>query len=221
MLAFGASSPASCNDLRAMGPGLPIEPLVLPREQSATTLPELPSSQHIEVETKIELADVAAMRAFEVRIVEVGGSLVKEASYFDIYVDSDDLQLTRTDHFLRNRNGNWELKVPRRQNGKASSVYEEIEGEALIGAYFAKRYPHRNVQLPWLLEGSNSEESEAPSSPGSGGGMVAASGLLSPFVEFGTLRRRYRIEYGGSALSVDVDESSFGCCVAEIELMVS
>ena len=158
------------------------------------------------------------MRSFEANILAEGGVLVKELSYVDCYYDSEALQLTRTDHFLRTRNDLWELKVPRRESGKAASVYEEIEGEGLIGQYFGQRYPHGKVLMPWLGNDFLSMDDEAPSSPGSGGGTTPPA--LSPFVEFGTARRRYTLEFNGSALFVDVDEASFCCCVAEIELMV-
>lgn len=44
--------------------------------------------------------------------------------------------------------------------------------------------------------------------------------VLAPFVEFTTLRRRWVLDINGTVFHVDVDEASFGCCIAEFELMV-
>ena len=44
---------------------------------------------------------------------------------------------------------------------------------------------------------------------------------LAPFVEFTTTRRRWILDINGCLFNVDVDKASFGCCVAEFELMVS
>jgi len=44
--------------------------------------------------------------------------------------------------------------------------------------------------------------------------------VLAPFVEFTTIRRRWVLDLNGTVFNVDVDEASFGCCIAEFELMV-
>jgi len=180
--------------------------------------------EDIEVEKKVELESPAELEAFEHKVQSAGGVLAKSLAFTDCYYDSEDLILTRTDHFLRDRDGVWELKVPRPQNGAAGSVYEEIVGKELIAQFFHGRYSHGNVVLPFeedadVLEFGDAESGDGPASPAD----VAPPSPpfeLTPFVSFTTKRRKWKLEWQGDHFSIDVDEASFGCIVAEFELMV-
>ena len=226
---------------------------------SSIELEALPEA--IEVEKKVEFSDAEAVRTFEAKIQAAGGSVVKNLSFVDCYYDTDQLILTRNDHFLRDRDGTWELKVPRKHSSAAGSVYAEVEGTSLITAYFEDVFP-RNVDEKVLLPFQGDEEVRARGltieddendhdgggdggDRGGGGGnldmattdtsgefesVVSTSDLkigldstksssenqLKPFIEFATHRRRWNLE----GMSIDVDEASFGTCLAEFELMV-
>ncbi|MBI4032206.1 CYTH domain-containing protein [Candidatus Berkelbacteria bacterium] len=76
----------------------------------------------IEVERKFLISD-----AEEVKLLEEA-TLIRERTFTDIYYDADDFRLTKKDHWLRQRDGKWELKavvVP-------PDSYDEIEDEVAI-----------------------------------------------------------------------------------------
>lgn len=102
---------------------------------------------------------------------------------------------------------------------------QEIEGASDIAAFFTGTFPHGKVVLPFVdfspadedcLTMDDDDEVEEVKTPSSPPGTV-----LAPFVEFTTLRRRWVLDLNGTVFNVDVDEASFGCCIAEFELMVS
>jgi adenylate cyclase class IV len=225
-----------------------------------TSVPLMPTPEAIEVEKKVEFSCAEAVREFEAKIETAGGSVVKKLSFHDCYYDSNDLLLTRSDHFLRDRDGVWELKVPRAHNSMAGSVYAELEGPGPIAAYFRNDFPaghaDATVVLPFdeELGGSgrrprgctidddddvDEEEVEGGETDGNGSSIGSSIGsssptteggqeqqqqkqghqspaALKPFVEFATHRRRWNLW----DMNIDVDEASFGACLAEFELMV-
>jgi len=63
--------------------------------------------QTIEVETKFQVADDYASA-----IINIGGRLDKKIEMVDIYYDTESFDLMKKDHWLRLRNGAWELKYP-------------------------------------------------------------------------------------------------------------
>mmetsp|Transcript_60444 Transcript_60444/g.118462 ORF Transcript_60444/g.118462 Transcript_60444/m.118462 type:complete len:362 (+) Transcript_60444:133-1218(+) len=247
------SSPASAVDLRKGS-------TLYPSSQLEGNSP----TSNIEVEKKVELEGPEAVAAFEQTIARKGGELLKSMVFTDVYWDSEELALTSADHFLRTRDGAWELKVPRPQNGNSASVYEEIEGSRPVSRYFQTRWLRRGgkpLALPFHQDDDGFDDDDDDGDDGSndndgdtggggflldpqhvpaayappammGVGMAAAAEeescstssssavQLSPFVEFTTARRRWKIQLDGEDFSIDVDEASFGCCVAEIELMV-
>jgi hypothetical protein len=100
---------------------------------------------------------------------------------------------------------------------------QELEGEEDLASFFAKRFAHGRLELPFksqvdnaagLIMDEEAGEDVTPSPP-------SLPGIsLAPFVEFTTTRRRWKLHINGCAFNVDVDEASFGCCIAEFELMV-
>mmetsp|Transcript_50875 Transcript_50875/g.65145 ORF Transcript_50875/g.65145 Transcript_50875/m.65145 type:complete len:265 (-) Transcript_50875:111-905(-) len=203
------SSPASANDLKTMmGPSLSRSSSN--PESSLLTLPE-----NIEVEKKVELLDMEALLAFEKKILDAGGRLLDETRFTDCYYDSSDLLLTRSNHYLRDRNGIWELKVPCYESSTATSVYEELEGVEQIVHYFSNRFIHGKVDLPFPHEVISTDSDDLQPLQ-----KKTPRFEMTPFVEFTTKRRRWQLLARDHMFSIDVDEASFGCYLAEFELMV-
>ncbi len=108
----------------------------VPGGSSAAHAAEAPG---IEVERKFLLpGDPETLEALRGRIVAKGGTLLKKISFEDSYFDSPSYSLTLADHWLRQRDGAWELKVPGRHVG-GTAVYTELETEAEIAVALARQ----------------------------------------------------------------------------------
>ena len=191
------SSPTPSQGFRRIGTCKKIIPTAVKASEIMSLADPLSLGKRvIEVERKVELADATAVAAFEKKVIDAGGVLVNEKSFTDSYFDSPDLVLTREDHYLRTRDGVWELKVPEKHRGHgatgaATSVYEEIEGLEPIASYFSSRFVHGTIatscqSFPILDMDLNS------------------GALLSPFVTFTTTRRKWKVDIAGEVFSIDV-----------------
>lgn len=86
--------------------------------------------QTIEVETKFCVADDYASG-----LRNLGGNLEKKTKMVDTYYDTEFFDLLRRDHWLRLRNGSWELKYPVAEGGGHSSkltAYRECSNPTII-----------------------------------------------------------------------------------------
>ncbi len=139
----------------------------------------------IEVEQKFRL-DAEQ----EQKLVE-GAVLDHEKINIDIYYDSEDLTLGKRDVWLRQRNGQWELKIGRRgyREGLATT-YEELEDDTSIAEWFG--FPGDNL----------TDE-------------IRAAGYR-PFVRIEKARRSYLRD----GFRLDLDHCDFDYAVAEIELLI-
>ena len=64
-----------------------------------------------------------------------GAELIAKKTFTDVYYDSADFSLTTKDYWLRQRDGEWELKVPLNSKGMdrgETDLYEELETEQEI-----------------------------------------------------------------------------------------
>lgn len=82
----------------------------------------------IEVEQKFLVSPV------QLDLILAQSEFVKESVFIDIYYDTPDWSLTKSDVWLRQRGGTWELKVPLDgvSKDKATNHYEEIQPEQAI-----------------------------------------------------------------------------------------
>mmetsp|Transcript_35730 Transcript_35730/g.48269 ORF Transcript_35730/g.48269 Transcript_35730/m.48269 type:complete len:295 (-) Transcript_35730:674-1558(-) len=199
-----SSSPGSMGNLEDM----------LAESESLTDDTSVSKEHCIEIERKVELHGESDVVEFERKVRDSGGTLLSSISFTDCYFDSPELILTRTDHYLRDRDGIWELKVPSRRNGSTTSVYEEIEGAQRITEYFSKHFSHGNVLLPFGDQEKNSGDKDC------GDCSNGESSTASAFVTFTTTRRRWKLLLGEEEFTIDVDATCFGYCLAELELMV-
>ena len=112
---------------------------LLPLVQAMSTGASAAQPPAIEVERKFLLpVDADSLEALRRRIVAKGGALIKRISFEDSYFDSPSYSLTLGDHWLRQRDGAWELKVPGRHVG-GTAVYTELETELEIASALAKQ----------------------------------------------------------------------------------
>jgi thiamine-triphosphatase len=129
------------------------------------------------VERKFLLpVDPDSLEALRRRIVAKGGALIKRISFEDSYFDSPSYSLTLGDHWLRQRDGAWELKVPGRHVG-GTAVYTELETEPEIASALAKQLeiPAPPTSLDELLEQC----------------------CIAPFATFGTTRESFSLPLDG------------------------
>ncbi|MFO0702766.1 MAG: CYTH domain-containing protein [Candidatus Andersenbacteria bacterium] len=112
----------------------------------------------------------------------------------DSYYDKPTYEVSLRDEWLRNRNGHWELKVPRRTEAAQRGVdlYDELDDEAAI---------REHLGLP---KGAALRDA------------LTAAGYV-PFATVVTTRRKF--EKGG--FHIDLDDVDFGYRVGEVELMAN
>ncbi len=141
----------------------------------------------IEVEKKFKLNPEQERRLIE------SAQLIEVKRHEDIYFDTDDFALTRQDHWLRTRNGRFELKRRVHELGHklGGTAYDEIEDEEGIREF---------LHLP----GNGSLESNLHSAG------------YKPFAPI----RKERRSYKRGDFHIDLDICDFGHDLAEIELMI-
>lgn len=187
------SSPASAGDLQKLISSFP-------RSPSNNSLSSV--RENIEVEKKVDLEDISALHLFEDKVKAAGGFLKKEKCFTDCYYDSMDLLLTRTDHYLRDRDGIWELKIPCVENNTHTSVYQELEGPDDIAKYFLETFPHGKIELPFENECMNLDSPISPTAVTYD--KSEGTAVVSPFVAFTTKRRQWELFMRDELFSIDV-----------------
>lgn len=120
-----------------------------------------------------------------------GAEFLNERKFTDTYWDTSDYSLTVTDHWLRSRDGRFELKVPTLAGGKRLvDQYEELDSDNQIAEKLG-------------LSGENLEKE------------LRKAGY-DPFGKVKTLRKKYKRD----GFIIDIDELDFGYNIVEVELMV-
>lgn len=172
----------------------------------------------VEVEKKVRLRAGSA-----VLLAARGARLVSRSSFRDEYWGE---ALCVRDRWLRRRGGAWQIKLPLPGGGAggcAAKAYEEVEGEREV--------------LEAVRATLGAAEGEPPSDPAAeldlaeralGETLERSAGLrverlllgwgVRPYAVFGTERTTYEVE-GAPGVRLDVDEASFGHCVAELEVL--
>jgi predicted adenylyl cyclase CyaB len=125
-----------------------------------------------------------------------GAEFIGEKVFTDIYYDTKDYALTRSDDWLRQRAGKWELKLSLdKQAGRKADFYDEIEDDEKIKEYL--KITGNNVLESSLVENG-----------------------YSVFCNCKTTRRKYK--KAGFSIDIDfVEYGDFTYQLAEIELMVN
>ncbi len=115
-----------------------------------------------------------------------------EKKFTDIYYDNADFTLTKSDIWLRERDGKFELKIPLNESikNRVSDQYRELDNERDILQYFRSGI---NKSLADFLNQSRYES----------------------FCSITTIRKKYK----KNNFSIDLDSMDFGYQIAEIEYM--
>ena len=144
------------------------------------------------------------------KLTELGAELKLKEEFTDIYFDTAAYQLMTSSHWLRQRDGMWQLKYPVSDvneaiiQGKTSRTecnYELEEEPAIIKQL-------RNVIV---IEGGPSLNK-----------LVQPLSILEPVAEFSTMRERWAWPDGrmGERVSIELDEASFNYAIGSVEVMV-
>ncbi|EHB00033.1 Thiamine-triphosphatase [Heterocephalus glaber] len=144
----------------------------------------------------------------EERLQELGGTLEHQITFRDTYYDTPELNLMRSDHWLRQREGSgWELKCPGAVGVSGTHTkYLELTSDPAIVARLC----------------------EVLGAEGLGAGGVAAvlgSLGLQEVASFVTKRSAWKLVFCGAdeeepLLRVDLDTADFGYAVGEVEAIV-
>ena len=166
--------------------------------------------KNVEIERKF-----AVYTDTEGKIVQAGGTCVKDVTFSDSYFDTDSFHLTLVDRWLRRRDGKWELKAPLSEPSKQNiattcTKYLEITDEhgilehlsAILLTSANELLSHCSELLQTEVDLSLDEWLRRHN--------------LKPFAEFTTHRKSYSMD---GDVSIELDETNFGSSVGEIEMM--
>ncbi|GAB6030658.1 hypothetical protein CHUAL_007515 [Chamberlinius hualienensis] len=136
----------------------------------------------------------------------LGAKFVDNLIIIDSYYDTSDYLLCFNNHWLRHRNGKWELKY--------NTVESVIENRDSISKYLEETNPiNINRQLLGLFEAKNRPDLAEQFN---GEGNVKFEVVFTnKFASFETIRRVYQFE---NDIKIHLDQTNFGCRVGEIEL---
>lgn len=131
----------------------------------------------------------------EISSLTEGAEFLGEKIMTDEYYDTKEFALTKNDMWLRNRDGKWELKIPKHIDGNSlSQQYQEVEGEEKLRQIF---------DIPAVQNFPQD---------------IRIFGYF-PFCKLTTTRKNFSKE--GFVISLDkVESEDFEYFIVEIELMV-
>lgn len=135
------------------------------------------------------------------RIKDIGGTLLKEATFTDTYYDNNAYTLTKKECWLRKRNEIWQLKYTDDKKDRTmdlDTVHKETINEQEILNILCDVLTCRAPQ------GQHIE------------GFIGDNNL-HPFAEIVTLRKTFELQGG---VHIDLDETDFGLRIGEIEMMM-
>ena len=169
---------------------------------------EVQGPKVIEVERKFVLG-----KDSDAKLQGQGAKLSKECSFTDVYYDTTDYRLTTSDHWLRKRDKQWQLKCPPevRRGDERSTQYAEYDKEETI-----------LKALQVILDKESPSATSPPVSAASTSGCSNLQGLvqkapLSEFAQYTTHRKTYVLD----GFTIDLDLTDFGFQVGEIEVVVA
>lgn len=165
----------------------------------AMATPEAGVSKVIEVERKFLFQDDITGK-----LRKLGAEHIQTKTFTDSYYDTRAHALTLADHWLRRRDGVWQLKSPPAKTfDSATTAYVETESEGDI----IKVLSHLLVP----------EEKREEKSVHKALSELVAEFELKVFTQFQTERASYKL----GDFTVDLDQADFGYRVGEIERLVS
>ncbi|XP_050395610.1 uncharacterized protein LOC126814488 isoform X2 [Patella vulgata] len=156
------------------------------------------------VQTKIVAIPVEVERKFsvgpdtEAKLKDSGAQLKSEKSFTDVYWDNEDYLLTLSDCWLRQRDSDWQMKIPVHSDPifDVNTKYQELTKEKDIINFIANKLTlnlGKKSNLSYLLEKAN----------------------LVDFATINTVRKSYILD----GCQVDLDSTNHGFQVGEIEVV--
>ncbi len=140
----------------------------------------------------IEVEKKFAVTPEQIKKVETVARFVKKVIITDIYYDTFDYSLIKKDWWLRNRNGEFEIKVPPNNKPSKINVYEEIIN------------PDEIIERTGLKKLSTNFEEN-----------LKLNGF-KVLVKLVTKRRKFKMQ----DFNIDIDEADCGYTLCEIEKIV-
>jgi len=143
----------------------------------------------------------------ESKLTAAGASLVSEKSFVDTYVDTEDFRLTGSDHWLRLRDDEWQLKYPSPlQLSKNAAEYVESEDEDAILDIISKL-----IEMEKNLDSSGGADVSSNRN-----GVLSSLDCLRAFCTLRTARKKYSL----NGVVIDLDSADFGFAIGEMEALV-
>jgi len=155
----------------------------------------------IEVEKTLPFDEAARARLVS------GAEFLHEKKLVDTYYDHNDLRLTTSDRWLRERNGRFELKLPVEGGFRGpADRYEELETDGEIA---------RALDLP-----DNRHTLSDRTKCGATERTLREELVRADYLPFGTITTT-RTTYQKGGFTLDFDATDSGFAAVEIELMVN
>jgi len=124
--------------------------------------------------------------------IEASAEFVKEVINHDIYYDTDDYRLIKENKWFRNRDGQFEIKIPIPNKEKLINIYNEVTDLKEIAEHIRLKQLSGDFEENLRLNG------------------------FQVLVKIITKRRKFKIR----EFNIDIDEADYGYAVCEIEKMV-
>lgn len=148
-------------------------------------------------------------RETRTKLTALGAKLTLKEEFTDIYYDTAAHQLMTSSHWLRQRNGVWQLKYPvpdnktiiQGQPSRTECNYELEEEPAII----------KQLRSVIVIEGAPSLNE-----------LVHSLGVFVPVAEFSTVREGWAWPDSrmGERVSIELDEASFNYAIGSVEVLV-
>ena len=143
------------------------------------------------------------------KLTALGAKLTQREKFTDIYYDTVAYELMTSSHWLRQRNGEWQLKyavsdneaIVQGQPSRTECNYEVEEESTII----------KQLRTVIVIEGAPSLNQ-----------LVRPLGMLVPVAEFSTERDKWAWPDGRirERVSIELDEASFNYAIGSVEVLV-
>jgi len=146
----------------------------------------------------------------EAKLIEAGAFFLSEKSFTDTYLDTKDYRLTGADHWLRRREGAWQLKYPSpvQMSKNAAAEYVECDKEEtileIIKSVISK---NANPDIPQNSEGHEGSSCEE---------TLSSLSCLGDICSFETRRKKFSLD----GIIIDLDSMCFDFRIGEMEVLV-
>ena len=149
------------------------------------------------------------------KLTELGAKLTKREEFTDVYYDTTDYKLMTSAHYVRQRNGNWQLKYAvkdRAPHHGGAAALDRVQSRIECN-YELEDEPAIIAQLRNVLV--IDEDTRLLS-------QLVEKGALLPVAEFSTQREGWAWpdKRMGDHVSIELDEASFNYAIGSVEVMV-